>query len=368
MHGQPARLPAIGLRRIVVMRPDNIGDVVMAAPAVRALRQEFPDAEITLLLSPAGAQAAPLLPWADDVIVDRVSWQQLPADGEPWDPDRDAALIARLRQGRFDAAFVLTSFSQSPWPAAYASLLAGIQVRVGRELGFGGALLTHAAPPLPDGSHQAERNLDLLEWAGIPVADRRPAIAIPDPARAAAGALLAERGITAEAPYAVMAPGASCDARRLPTGLASDIVRGLLHDRDRGDTPLVLVGGPRDVTATQPIAALDGVRSIVGKTSIAELAAVIAGARIVITAHSAPMHLADAVGTPVVVAFSGTDRESEWAPRSAPARLLRRDTPCAPCRGLTCPIGLPCLDLDPQAVLAAVDDLLAEPAAIRSAA
>ena len=345
------------------MRPDNIGDVVMIGPAVRAIREVAPRSRITLLASPAGSLAAPLLPWIDDVLVESVSWQQLDRGGAGWDPGRDAALIERLRGGRFDAAFIFTSFSQSPWPAAYACLLAGIPVRVGRELGFGGALLTHAVPEAPDGTHQVERSLGLLEAVGMPVADRRLAVRIPAEARRSAEAMLHAEGVDPGGPYVVLAPGASCEARRMPAALALGTAQRLAQSAGAGPAAVVLVGGAKDTDATAPIARLDGVRSIVARTRIPELAAVIAGARLLVTAHSAPMHLADAVGTPTVVAFSGTDLEQEWGPRAAPARLLRRDTACAPCRGFTCPFDLACLDLDAGAVVAAGRDLIA-PAAI----
>ena len=67
----------------------------------------------------------------------------------------------------------------------------------------------------------------------------------------------------------------------------------------------------------------------------------------------------DAVGTPVACLFSGTDRESEWRPRQAPAVLLRQPTACAPCRAFDCPIGLPCLAIEPEAVIDASLSLLA---------
>jgi ADP-heptose:LPS heptosyltransferase len=96
----------------------------------------------------------------------------------------------------------------------------------------------------------------------------------------------------------------------------------------------------------------------VGRTDLADLAAVLERASVAVTNDSGPMHLADAVNCPQVVLFSGTDLESQWRPRRAPARLLRRATPCAPCYLFDCPIGLPCLDIPPEEVVGHVLDLL----------
>ena len=76
-------------RNILVMRPDNIGDVVMTGPLLRAVRQALPHSRLTLLASPGGAQAAPLLPWLDQVIPERVLWQDL--GHLAFDPGREHA-------------------------------------------------------------------------------------------------------------------------------------------------------------------------------------------------------------------------------------------------------------------------------------
>jgi ADP-heptose:LPS heptosyltransferase len=105
-------------------------------------------------------------------------------------------------------------------------------------------------------------------------------------------------------------------------------------------------------------AATPDARAIAGRTSTAEWASVIGAAGVLVSSHSAPIHLADALRTPVVCLFSGTDREPEWAPRDTPAVLLREPTACAPCRLFDCPIGLPCLDVEPAAVVRATLELL----------
>ena len=82
-----------------------------------------------------------------------------------------------------------------------------------------------------------------------------------------------------------------------------------------------------------------------GKTSVPELAAVLRRASLLVGNHSGPMHLADAFGRPMVIFFSGTDLESQWRPRASRAVLLRRPTPCSPCRRFECPYHMECLDI-----------------------
>ncbi|HWO93689.1 MAG TPA: glycosyltransferase family 9 protein, partial [Dehalococcoidia bacterium] len=184
------------IERALVVRLDNIGDVVMLTPALRALREAAPRAHITLLASPAGAQVAPMLPWVDDVIVERAVWQDIsgtPGCGQ----ERDQALIRRLAEGEFEVAFIFTSFSQSPYPPAYACYLAGIPVRVGQSKEFGGQVLTHWLRSCPDETHQVERNLALLRHVGIVASDGQMELRLgPDVLEAAAG-LLARAGLAA---------------------------------------------------------------------------------------------------------------------------------------------------------------------------
>jgi len=98
--------------------------------------------------------------------------------------------------------------------------------------------------------------------------------------------------------------------------------------------------------------------SFIGTTSLAEFAALIDSAAVVVCGNTLPLHLADALGTPLVLLYSGTDLVSQWKPRSVPHRLLRRDTPCTPCYRFDCPIGQPCLQVRPQEIVEAVLDLL----------
>src|SRR5512140_929377 len=124
--------------RLLVIRLDNIGDVVMLGPALRSLRAARPLAHITLLASPAGNQVAPLLPWINKTIPWRASWQNISAHAST-EPQKEWELANLLSAGHYDAAFIFTSFSQSPYPPAFACYMAGIPVRIGQSREFGGA-------------------------------------------------------------------------------------------------------------------------------------------------------------------------------------------------------------------------------------
>lgn len=338
---------------ILAVRMDNIGDVILLGPALRAIREARPAARLTLLASPAGATATPLLPWIDDVITWRAVWQDL--GHLSFDPTRELDLVDLLRARRFDAAFVFTSFSQTPYPAAYACYLAGIPLRAGTSKVFGGAVLTDELRWDDDRLHQAERNLRLVEAAGYPVADRRLAVEISAEESAVARALLRETGVQPDRPYVVVHPGASASARRYPAERFAAIVALLAAS----DHQVLVSGSAREAELVAEVSRSGGV-PMAGQTSIEAYAAIVRGAAAVICNDSLPMHLADAVGTPAVVLFSGTDLKSQWRPRTAPAMLLRRGTACAPCYLFECPIGLPCLDITPGEVVAALHRILAQ--------
>ncbi len=347
-----------GVNRILTVRLDNVGDIVMLGPALRALRGSFRSAHITLMASPGGSQVAPLLPWLDAVMPERVVWQDA-SSRLPLDAERELALVARIAAGGFDAALIFTSFSQSPWPPAYACYLAGIPRRAAQAGDFGGSLLTHVVPALERDAHQVDRNLHLLEGLGLPRGDHRLEVQVPPDAQTAASALLEEAGLDLDQPFAVLAPGASCSARRYPAERFS-VVAGRLA---RAGLPVVLVGSANEGELAATI--LEGnadlpVLSLVGRTGVPELAAVLARAAVVVTNDSGPMHLADALDRPLVVLFSGTDLESQWRPRRSPARILRRPTPCSPCYRFTCPYHLECLDIPPDEVVEHALSLLSE--------
>jgi ADP-heptose:LPS heptosyltransferase len=337
------------------MRPDNLGDVILTGPVFRSLRRHRPEATLGLFASPGGAAAAELLPWIDEVSVERPVWQDL-GGRLPFDPQRELALIDRLRAGRWDAAFILTSFRQAAWPPAYAIYLAGIPVRVGFAREFGGSVLTHPVEPPPDEWHSARRNLALLDGVGIPVDDGTLELAIPAAAHDEVDRRLAGLGIARGEPILVL-PGASAPARRI----APERIGRAAHLVARETGRRVVVGGTESEAelVERTLASSPGATTLGLDLSVPEVAALVDAAGIVLCGNSAGLHLADATRRPVVAAYAGTELHSHAAPRSSASVLLTVPVDCAPCYRITCPIGNACLDLSPEVIAANALALLA---------
>src|SRR3712207_868425 len=159
-------------RRILAVRLDNLGDVLVTTPALHAIRESLPEATITLLASRVGAQVGRLNPDVDAVVVYEAPWM------DPWqqlaqDSAREQQMIARLGAGQFDGAIIFTSYHQSPLPAAYLCYLADIPLRLAASVAGPGSLLTtrHRHPATL--VHEVERGLALVGAAGFSTSDRR---------------------------------------------------------------------------------------------------------------------------------------------------------------------------------------------------
>jgi ADP-heptose:LPS heptosyltransferase len=374
-RGGPVDLTAA--RRILVVRPDNIGDVVLLTPALRALRAAAPIARLDLLASPAGAAVAAMVPELTGVLTTSPSWQQLTAPADPEAAARaERELLDRIIAGRYDVMLVFTSFSQSPWPAAHLGLLAGIPTRVLHSREFAGAVATHWVTPPPDTTHHVDRSLHLLEAIGVPVRGRAPSLRVPVAAYARADSVLDAalgrdaapgRAVRsghvgsgpARRPFALLVPGASCPSRRYPaarfgTAAAAIAAAGL---------PVLVAGTAAEAGLVDEVVhAGDDPRVIaLSPVDLPVFTALVARATVALTNNSGGLHLADAVGTPVVATYSGTERIGDVAPRTVPSVLLQVPVPCSPCRQLACPFHLECLDVGPGDVAAAVLQLAATP-------
>lgn len=348
--------------RLLCVRLDTMGDILMTTPAIRALKAAAPGRRIVLLTSRAGAEVASLVPEIDDILVLQAPWMKS-ADA----PDGAAvyAMAEHLRSLRLDAAVIFTVYSQSPLPAALLCVLAGIPLRLAhcRENPY--HLLTRWVPePEPERlvRHEVRRQLDLVAQIGCRTADERLSLRVPPWARRRIAHHLRALGIDPSGRWVIIHPGASAPSRRYPAESFAQAARLL---RQRLGCPLVLTGTRAEQPITESIqaAAPGACASLAGRLSVAELAALFAAAPLVIANNSGPAHLAAAVGTPVVNLYALTN--PQHTPWGVPSRVLSHDVPCKFCYRSICPEGHhDCLRrVSPDAVAEAADELLAGRAA-----
>ncbi len=346
------------VENVLCVRLDALGDVLMTTPALRALKESRPGRRLTLLTSPAGAELAPLVPEIDAIIVYDAPWMKATAPRADSRPE--FAMINRLRRERFDAAVIFTVFSQSPLPAALLCMLADIPRRLAhcRENPY--QLLTDWLPerePEQFIRHEVRRQLDLVASLGCLSADERLSLRVPESASRRVRTLLREVGVDEEAPWLVIHPGASAPSRRYPPEhyataahlLAREHALQVVFSGSEGERPLI--DGIRSAMRASSV-------SLAGRLNVAELAALIQRAPLLVTNNTGPAHIAAAVGTPVVDLYAQTN--PQHTPWKGAARVLYHDVPCKNCFKSICPEGHhDCLArVPPEAVVAAALELL----------
>lgn len=324
------------MTRVLAVRLDNAGDVLLAGPAIRALAAGAE--HVTLLCGPRGRAAAELLPGVDELICWRAPW--IDPEPEPVDPADVAVLVERVAAVRADAAIVFGSFHQSPLPTAVALRLAGVPWIGATSVDYPGSLLD-LRHRIDDDVHEVERSLALVRAAGfeLPKGD---------------GGELRVKPVMPEDDCVVVHPGASVPARAWAPERNAELVAALAAAGRR----VVVTGGP-DERALTAFVAGDGGIDFGGATDLAGLADVIAGAGAIVVGNTGPAHLAAAVGTPVVSLYAPTVPAVRWRPWKVPHELLYVDVPCAGCRARRCPVpGHPCLGgVEVADVVAAVERL-----------
>ncbi len=332
--------------RVLAVRLDSDGDVLLTGPAIRALAATH--GRVDVLASAQGQQAARLLPGVTDVLRFDAPWSGYAPPA--FDGPAVTALVDVLRRRDYDEVVVFTSFHQSPLPMALLARLAGAARVAATSEDYPGALLD-VRHRRPDGLHEVEAALDLARAAGAelpPGDDGRPALRRPLP--------LPPHELPA-APFVVVHPGASVPARAPRPDDARAYVAALA---DAG-WDVVVTGGPGERRLAAHVAggsprAVD----LAGRTSLAQLAAVLDAAACVVVGNTGPAHLAAAVGTPVVSLFAPVVPADRWAPYGVPTVLLGdQEAACRGTRARRCPVeGHPCLSsVPPSGVLDAVAHL-----------
>lgn len=349
------------IRRILAIKLRNLGDVLLAVPALRAIRESHPDARLSVLVAKGTEEMVAGLTWIDEVLA---VLRPRGKHGFWRDLGREIDFVREIRRRRFDMVVDFTSGDRS----AIYGFLSGAHTRIGREPwgkgnGFRGKarLYTHLAPPPDHSIHVVENDLDLVRRFGMETRDERLEFAIPSEAEERMGRLLAARGIGAGEPFLHAHP-----TSRWLFKCWKDEAMAETLDRTAEELGLrvVMTSGPeaREVGKAKAILGLMKTRpvTLLGETSLKELAAVTRRAVVFLGVDSAPMHIAAAVGTPVVALF-GPSGEHNWRPWRVEHRVVALPVDCRPCGRDGCDGSKVsrCLDeLSPTGVFAALQGVL----------
>ena len=322
------RLDVKRIRRILVRSTNWIGDAVMTTPALGAVRETFPSAEILIAANPLVAELFKNHPYCDGVII-------YDKKGEHGGIRGMLGFCRGLRGYRFDAALLL----QNAFEAALMAFLAGIRVRAGYRTDGRGLLLTHGVVIGEEERrlHHTDYYLQMVNTLGIYGGDGRLKLSCTDSEIAGAREALSEEK------WMAINPGASYgSAKRWYPDRFAAVADELAEEF--GNRILIIGGqGERDVSEEIEQKMKTEALNLCGKTTVREMMAVLSQCRLMITNDSGPMHVAAAFNVPIVAVFGPTDHTTT-SPFSDKNRIIRKEADCAPCLLRHCPTDHRCME------------------------
>jgi heptosyltransferase-2 len=315
-------------RNIIIRGPNWLGDAVLGIPAMRAVRNLFSDAEITLLILPEVAGLFRSARYIDTV------WARPRSGFGDW-----YVSAQEVHRRRFDLAILL--------PNSFVSALTAFAGRVPERIGYAtdgrSMLLTRAVTPPGTKLHQVGYYMHLIQQAFGQVPQPALAIRATDDERTEARQLFLSEGLDPEQAYIVVNPGAAFgSAKRWPEDRYAALADRVAEELG---AQVVIVGSDSE----RPIA--ERVRSAMqrpatllsGKTTLETLIGVLADAALVLTNDSGPMHIAAALGVPTTAVFGSTDSQVT-SPVGVRTRVVRHGVSCSPCLLRECPIDHRCME------------------------
>ena len=352
------RAPAALPRRILCLRLERIGDLLMTLPALAELRALAPDGVIELVVGSWNAEIAAAIPTVDRVAIVTAEWLARPADPAGLSPLALAGHALTWRAHRYDLVLNFEPDIRTNMAVA----LAGAQRTAGFVSGGGGSLLDIALDFDPR-AHTADNALALVRAVFGATAEDPPAsrLRIPAAEQTRAAALLQHLG---PGPKAGIHVSGGRAVKQWPETRFRDVAEWLIRDRGAG---VVLTGTPEDRAQVEIVRAAlppDRVADLSTGVGLLTVAAAIEQLDVFVTGDTGPMHLAHAVGTPVVAVFGPSDPR-RYGPRGAHDVIVRIDLPCSPCNRIRLPPArctghVPdCLaGIATPPVLAAIDEVL----------
>jgi len=338
------------MKRILIVRTDRIGDVVLSTPVIKAVREALPGAFVAMLVSPYTRDIVDGNPYLNEVIaLDKKKFKGLLGS---------ARFSGVLRKKSFDTAIVL-----HPMVRIHIILwLAGIRNRVGLNKKWGFLLTRRIAHTKQlGGKHEADYNLDILRLVGIEPKGRELLVPVKEENRLKIKRILKENELEDGSGFVVVHPGASCPSKRWPSerfAMVADEIINRFHKK------IVIIASTnnKDFSRKMREKTENAVLDLSGSLSVGELAALLEKSKLLISNDSGPVHIAVALGVPVVAIFGRNQpglSSKRWGPIGKNDIVLHKDVGCIECLAHNCALGFKCLTaIEPNKVVEAAGKLL----------
>ena len=307
-------IPA-GLRKILLIRVDHIGDMISSTVVVPYIRKAYPEAEIDFMAASSGSDILEGDPGIDHIVKFDPAWFDRGAGGVAVKIKSFFEMIKALRKGQYDLAIDLRGDSRH----IAAVFMAGIKNRISYGITGLGFLLTHCVP-YEGIIHETGRNIKLLEPLGISYSgDAEPELHFSDDDLRKAGEILNDS--VGGGAYAVIHVFPGRPEKMWTAEGFSSLARWL--SELKGLIPM-FAGSGKDTPGIENVIEMSGVPCVdlSERTSLGILGCVIDRATVFIGVDSGPSHMAAALNTPSVVLFSGTDDPEQWAPKGKKVRVI----------------------------------------------
>ena len=304
------------IRKILFVRIDRIGDLVLSTPAIKALKQQYPQAGLFVMASRSNFSILKQNPYIDQVVVF----------------DRRQTLIQKikcvmlLRENHFDLA--VDPYADYEMFTALITFLSGAHKRIGYAA-FGRELFFNVQPPvIKKEQHFIDQTLGILEPLGIMAADKAPQIFLSADERNWSIKLLQEKVLTGK-PLVGLHPGAFYESQRWPYQQFADLITLLQKD---GRFHLILFGGPAEKNLIEKIVSMAPQKLFTYITdNLRRFAALLAACQLLVCNNSGPLHMAVALNVPTISTMGPTNKD-RWMPMGPDHQVFRiDDLPCIGC-------------------------------------
>jgi lipopolysaccharide heptosyltransferase II len=322
-------------KRILIVRTDRIGDVLLSTPVIKAARDNYPSAYIAMMVSPFAKDIVDGNPYLDEVII-------YDKDGLHKSWVRSIKFALNLKKKRFDLAIILHPTNR----AHLVTFFACIPRRVGfnRKLSF---LLTDRIKHTKQlgEKHELEYNLDLVKYLGIESKDKDIFMPIRQESEEWVDELFKEQGFKDSDKLLAIHPGASCPSKIWPDERFAELADRLAQ---KYGLKVLVVAGPKDISLAQNVARQMNSRAInlAGRISLSQLASLLKRCQLFISNDSGPVHISSSIGTPVISIFGRSQKglsPKRWGPVGKCDRSAYKVVGCVECLAHNCIRGFACL-------------------------